>query len=238
MNLKILDLNCWLLPPPFSSENGERLEKIVNLIKKHDPDAITLQEVWLKKYEKEVRNELPEYNFFSSGSRIFNRSGLLMGLKDEPLSFSMHYFPTGQDHSFHERLGKKGFQIAQIQPGFYLVNTQLYAPEKKGDEKITLSQFRTIESMIKDKKAILSGDLNLHDRNFPEINESFSYDPPGKFTVAAKNRYANMKFNLPHHADHTVDYIVGTQSTPEVQTRVVNPVQVSDHYALIGIAKI
>jgi len=46
--MKILSLNCWLLPPPFSSENKNRLSRIVNLIKKHNPDVIALQEVWLK----------------------------------------------------------------------------------------------------------------------------------------------------------------------------------------------
>ncbi len=238
MELKIFNLNCWLLPPPFSAENNERIRKIINLIKKHNPDIITLQEVWLKKYAKKIRNGLEGYLFFQSRSNIFNKSGLLFGTKLKPISFTEDYFPVEKIHSIHEKIGKKGYQIAEIRPGFYVMNTQLYAPEKKGEIEISISQFRILEKISRDKRTILSGDLNIHDNLFVKMNKAFKYTPIGKFTVSLKNKYANMRFNRPHHANKTIDYIIGTKKMHHVKTKVVNPIQVSDHYAMIGKFKI
>jgi endonuclease/exonuclease/phosphatase family metal-dependent hydrolase len=237
MNLKIFNLNCWLLPPPFSSENKKRIKKIISLVKRHNPDIITLQEVWLKKYVQKIKNGLEEYTFFHSDSKVFNKSGLLFGTKEKLKHFSSGHFPIKKIHSVHEKIGKKGYQIAEIKPNFHIVNTQLYAPERKGEISITLSQFRRIESLVKGKRVVLSGDLNIHDDEFIRINNEFKYKPLGKFTVAIKNKYANMRFNRPHHANKTIDYIIGTKNAPKVKTELINPTEVSDHYAMIGVVK-
>ncbi|MDP3966469.1 MAG: hypothetical protein Q8Q04_02980 [archaeon] len=238
MDVKIFNLNCWLLPPPISVENKKRLSKIISLIKREDPDIITLQEVWLKKYVRKIKRELPGYFFLSLKSPLFNKSGLLFGSKFKPLSFAQEYFPFTGGHSIREKIGSKGYQLAEVFPDIYVLNTQLYAPEKKSEMKITVSELMEIQKVALGKKVILSGDLNLEEKIFFKVNTSFDYNSLGKFTVAIKNKYTGKMFNKFHEHDKTIDYIIKTENAPVLRVDIVNPVEVSDHYAMIGKFKI
>ncbi|MCR4327463.1 MAG: endonuclease/exonuclease/phosphatase family protein [Nanoarchaeota archaeon] len=234
MEIKIFNLNCWLLPFPISVENKKRIEKIISLLKKIDPDVITFQEVWLKKYVKKIKNELPQYHFLNLKTPLFNKSGLLFGSKFKPLSFKGEFFPTGKSHNLREKIGLKGYQMVEILPELYVLNTQLYAPEKKSEIKITLSQLNHIEKVIGGKKVILSGDLNLDEEIFLKLNKTFNYSPLGKFTLSNKNKYTKKALNRFYQHNRTIDYIMGTKVAPKLEVNMVNPVEVSDHYAMVG----
>jgi exonuclease III len=234
MELKIFNLNCWLLPVPFSSENKKRIKGIMEFIKKQNPDIMTLQEVWLKKDVRNFKKIFPNYKFFHSNSKLFNKSGLLFGIKWNPKSFSQSYFKITSTHSKRERIGLKGYQVVEISPGVFVINTQLYAPEAPNEMKITLLQFEEIQRITLGRKAILSGDLNLEEDEFLNSNRVFYYKSPLGFTIARKNKYCHAVFNKFSHADKTIDYIVSNDKSLAVNPKIFNPVTVSDHYPLSG----
>ncbi|MBS3084545.1 endonuclease/exonuclease/phosphatase family protein [Candidatus Pacearchaeota archaeon] len=235
MEVKIFNLNCWLLPSPFSAENEKRLYRIISLIKKYSPDIITLQEVWLKKYVRKLKREFPDYHFFSLKSSLFNKSGLVSGFKMKPLSFSGEYFPLTKIHNLREKIALKGYQASEISPGVFIINTQLYTPEKPSDLKITLSQFKKIEAFSSGKKVIISGDLNIEEDEFLRANKTFFYKSPLGFTVARKNYYCNSRVNQIPRSDKTIDYIISNEKSIAPKTKIFNPVTVSDHYPMFGI---
>ena len=234
MELKIFNLNCWLLPPPFSSENGTRLRRIIDFIKKQNPDILTLQEVWLKKDVRKFKKNFPDYKFFHSNSRFFNKSGLLFGVKWVPKSFFQSYFDKTSIHSKRERIGSKGYQLVEVSSGTFIINTQLYAPETSKEMRITLSQFDEIQRITLGKKAILSGDLNLEEDEFLNSNRVFYYRSPLGFTISKKNKYCHEMFNKFSHTDKTIDYIVSNERLLNVDSKIFNPVTVSDHYPMSG----
>lgn len=235
---KIFNLNCWLLPTPFSPKNKERINGILDLIKSENPDIITLQEVWLKKYARDFEENLSEYKFFYSKSEIFNKSGLLTGVKRSVISFYQDYFPITKNHSRREKIGLKGFQALEISKNVFVINTQLYAPENSHEKSIAVSQFKQIEKFSEGKKVILSGDLNLDEDVFLRVNKTFYYKSPLGFTIANKNPYCNIRLNALHDADRTIDYIVSNDKKMFPNVKIFNPVNLSDHYPMKGLFRI
>ena len=238
MRVKLFNLNCWLLPSPFSIDNKKRLANIISFIKKQNPDIITLQEVWMKKYVKKIKRELPQYKFFSYSSKLYNKSGLLFGIKWKPLFGYQKIFPITNLHSKREKIGSKGYQLFEVSPGVFVMNTQLYAPEKSYQMKITVSHFREIEKASSGKRVILSGDLNLEEYEFSKINKTFYYKSPLNFTIAKKNPYCHSRFNKLNDANKIIDYVVSNEKNIPVESKVYNPVTFSDHYSLKGTFEI
>jgi endonuclease/exonuclease/phosphatase (EEP) superfamily protein YafD len=162
----------------------------------------------------------------------------LTGTRIKPISIERNFFEISGNHNWKEKLAVKGFQALQVFPDFFVVNTQVYAPEKLSEIKIASLQFKKIQEFSLGKKVVLSGDLNLDEHDFLNLNETFFYKSPLVYTVAKKNKYADSRFNLSHHADKIIDYIVSNKKKMKVETHVMNPVEVSDHYPLIGKFKI
>ena len=58
--LKVLDLNVWGLPEPYSKDRGARIRALHDIISANsDIDVVTLQEVWLHEDFDILRNATP-----------------------------------------------------------------------------------------------------------------------------------------------------------------------------------
>jgi endonuclease/exonuclease/phosphatase family metal-dependent hydrolase len=234
MRLKIFCLNCWLAPFPISVRNNKRLVKIISLIKKHSPDIIALQEVWLKKYVRVIERKLPDYHFIKSDSGMFNRGGLVTGLK-KPKSYDIRSFPITKRHNILERLGSKGFHIIELYPNVYIINTHLYS----SDKEITGSQFQNIQKFSKSKNCILIGDLNLERKNLAKINTIFTLDKSDYLTAPYNRAHSYFLFNRNPGVDIRIDYILKTKNSKmQVSTQCLGSPIVSDHRIILGNVKI
>ena len=65
--LKLLDLNMWGLPEPYSKDGGARIRALHDIISaKSDLDVVTLQEVWMHEDYDLLRNTTPYGTDFRS----------------------------------------------------------------------------------------------------------------------------------------------------------------------------
>ncbi len=227
MNLKIFNLNCWLLPG-ISKHNNKRLKLIIKTIKKIDPDIVALQEVWLNKHVKIIESELKEYSFIKSKSRVFNKTGLLTGVKIKKQKHKIKSFPITNKHSFIERIAKKGFHIIQISQNLFFVNTQLYAPTNIKEKSITFEQFNCIQKEIMDKKIILVGDLNIIKKDLIKLNKIFNCDCDDENTLSINNPYVV-------ESNKKVDYVLLTKNNNlNISTKTLTNPILSDHYFILA----
>lgn len=233
MKLKVFVLNCWLLPIPFAVDNKRRLNKIISLIKKHDPDIVALQEVWVKMYERALKRNLPEYTFVKSKARVFNKGGLMTGLKNKPESFKVKYFPR-RGLSGAEKLAKKGYHIIKISDDLFFVNTHLCDPTSEKEKEIIKSQFNTLKKLVPGKRIIIAGDLNLSEAELTELNGSFEHDESAESTLSSSNPLSNKRLNKFEQTETKVDYVLCSKGKSSISTKCIKSPIVSDHYILIS----
>jgi len=233
--MKIFNLNCWLLPPPLSTDNSKRLSQIISLIKNTEPDIISLQEVWLNKYVNTLKKELKNYFFISSEKTPYNKSGLVTGLLTNKPS-RQYFFPTNRAYSLVEKIARKGFQVIQLSKDIHFVNTHLYAPKNNREKEITKSQFILLQGVIGSEKCILSGDLNLNEEELIKANNIFSLTK--KTINLPANQYQKSRLNKRFKYDNT-DYVLKTKTfkTPISTTYLKSPI-LSDHFVIIGKVKL
>lgn len=231
MKLKIFNLNCWLLPFFFSINNKKRLGKIIALIKKINPDIITLQEVWLSIYVAELQKMLSDYTFTSSNPSFFNRAGLVIGVKRN-MPVTNHPFIPTKEYSLVEKWGGKGYQILHLPENILLLNTHLYASTKVAEENIAKIQFGLLSSVIGIERGILVGDLNIEQNDFLKINNIFQYTPSPDYTLVKTNMYANVgRNNTPY--SKKIDYVLGSSGL-YVTEEIISDDTLSDHFPIIG----
>jgi exonuclease III len=231
MNFKIFNLNCWLLPPPLSTDNNKRLSQIISLIKNTQPNIISLQEVWLNKYVKRFQNELKNYSFITCKNSLYNKSGLVTGLLKNQ-SFKKQFFPITSQHNLIERIAQKGFHEIKLSKNISFINTHLYAPINTKEKIITKSQLSLLQKLIKSKKYILSGDLNLNNKELSLETKKFK--PIKKFKNIYKNPYQKMNFNKKFNYDNS-DYILKTSTIKiPIKIKYLRSPLLSDHLVLIG----
>jgi len=230
--MKIFILNCWLLPPPFSKANQDRLKQIIYLIKQHKPDIIALQEVWLNKYVSKIKNSLTDYNFVTSNSHFYNKSGLVTGLKSKDFSFQYSFFPVTKKHNLREKFAKKGYHLIELDNNLFFVNTHLYAPQNQNEKKIADSQFKLIQKLMRDKKGFVVGDLNIDENRITKLNKIFEYDKSYGHTVAGSNPLTKIRFNK-YSEDKKIDYILQTKTKMAIKSKCIDKPIVSDHFCLL-----
>ena len=231
MKLIIFNLNCWLLPLPLS-HNQRRLERIVTLIHKINPDIICLQEVWLTAYARTLQKEFGNYIFTFTKGTIFNESGLVTAVKKGTFT-AIHTFAATPEYSLIEKLGRKGYHSLELVSNITLMNTHLYADTKPSEKRITNSQFELISEQIGNQNGILVGDFNIEEPDFLNVNKMFTYTQSHIPTLSKSNIYANWGFNQTLE-DKTLDYIVATKrSRLDIKTEVLHT-DVSDHFPIIG----
>lgn len=241
-HLSILNLNCWLLPPPLSIKNSERLHELIIFIKEHEPDIVTLQEVWLQSYVRRLRKELSLYSVIPSSPGIFNRSGLVTLTKTTPLQVRQNTFPTKKGYSMLEKLIRKGFQEIILQHGeetILLVNSHLYTPEKSNEKNIPIFQFKDLIQRYTDKKnVILIGDFNMTKNNILKLNTTFQLIECFDTIQLPKNCYQRSRFNKQFIYGDNVDHcLINNASFTCDQFQLVGTPIVSDHFIMILACK-
>src|SRR3989344_5921156 len=213
MEISIFNLNCWLFPPPISADCDTRLSSIVDLIKERDPEIICLQEVWSNKYLKLLKQKLTDYHCVSSGSLFYNQSGLVIFLKEKPLSSHVNFFKLSFHHNFTEWFLRKGYVETDIKRNgdkWTIINTHLYAAFSKKTEKVIDEQFLELASKISGMNIILCGDLNLEEEKFEKLNQGkFSRLCDSQNTSDINNPYSRKRFNsfIIGNKSKKIDYI-------------------------------
>ena len=242
MDLKILDLNLWLLPRPLSSDNKKRMARFIDLVRKLQPDIITLQEVWLMGYERYLRKNLSSYHASSSGKKRLNNSGLIIFSRKKPLSESLHKF---RNKSLTDRLARKGYLIIRLNLGgkiFHILNTHLHASLKSKPNRTTISEFQQLKHITSEGDWIVAGDLNIRQELFRELNDGhFIATRSSTPTYSPKNRYAKSRFNRFDHSERKIDYVLlklPNRTSYSLSTRVIKSPLMSDHYALFSVIKL
>lgn len=217
--MKIFNLNCWLLPPPFSKDNRKRLRRIIKIMKRVNPDIIALQEVWLHKYVGIIKKEMKEYQFFHSKHFLFNKSGLITGTKIKAKHANLKFFPITKNHNLREQIGKKGVHVIALSDKMCFINTQLYAPNNKKEKRITFSQFKFIQGLNGFEKTILVGDLNIDERELELVNNSFDH---------AKKRET-------HKERRVIDFILKSKNfKAKIVSEIIKKPVVSDHEIILA----
>jgi endonuclease/exonuclease/phosphatase family metal-dependent hydrolase len=245
MELKILSLNLWLLPPPFSVENKNRLKKFVEFIKSQNPDIVALQEVWLKRYVNFLRKHLKDYNIHCCGNSLYNKSGLVTLSKIKPQEVESSKFKNTGKISIIEQLAKKGYLKTKLSIAgkmLSIINTHLYDSAKEKGKLIKEKQFEQLKKIIKEDISIVAGDLNLRINEFLGFNKGyFCVDDDDQYTVSSKNPYSNMRFNKNKECNKKIDYVLlKNNSCDEIllRTKVIRYPLLSDHFAILSILSI
>jgi endonuclease/exonuclease/phosphatase family metal-dependent hydrolase len=242
MELKLLDLNLWLLPRPLSSDNKKRMDRFIALVKKLDPDIITLQEVWLMGYERYLKKNLKPFHVSSSGKKRLNNSGLVTFSRKKPLSESIHLF---KKESLLDKLVRKGYLIIRLNlDGRFIriLNTHLHASLKAKPNKNSIFQFQQLKHVTSEGDWIVAGDLNLRQELFHKLNDGHFIPSRSSIpTYSSKNRYAKARLNRLDHSDRKVDYVLlklSNGTSYSLSTKVIKSPLMSDHYALFSVIRI
>ena len=238
MRLKILDLNLWMLPPPFSADNMKRLERFIAMANRMQPDIITLQELWLNTYVDYIHRKLPGYRLYRHTDRALNRSGLVIFSKKKAVAWHFHAFRKDKE-GIVERFASKGYLRITVGLGrerYNIVNTHLFCPVPDRKKlKITEMQFRLLER-------ISAKGLNIDKPLFEELNKGrFIYSKARTDTVSKDNRYDNLRLNRFTRTGQRLDYTLlrGLDgNVRKITTRIIKKPLLSDHYALLSSIEI
>lgn len=239
MTLSIFNLNCWLFPSPISTDCKTRISAIVGMVRQRNPQIICLQEVWSNKYLNHLKQKFSDYHCVSSGSSFYNQSGLVIFLKEKPISHKTNHFKLSLKQNFTEWFLRKGYIEVSIKLNgieWKIVNTHLYAAFSKKTEIIIEEQFLELVSKIQEKNVILSGDLNLSEEKFNELNQGkFSRLCDSQNTSDINNPYGHARFNyfIMGNKSKKIDYIIYKSAlSAESKHEMIKAPFVSDHYPM------
>lgn len=247
--IKILDLNTWMLPWPFSKDNKKRLDLLVGLIKELKPDIVSLQEVWLKKYVHWLKKNLSGFYLFSGDTKagVFNKSGLVILSKFNLIDKKRFTFRENKKFNIIEKIADKG----NLQMNFIcenkkitFINFQLYNAVKENEKDIIGNQFKKLTEIIKKPDVhsqdlvILAGDLNLSFKEFEEINNGlFLYSHNHTFTFSKSDLYTKSRLN-PWLCNkyYKNDFVLVWPRKEGIflNSRVIKKPLLSDHYAIFS----
>jgi endonuclease/exonuclease/phosphatase family metal-dependent hydrolase len=230
--MKIFTLNTWMLPFNLSKYNKKRFSKILDFIKKEEPDIVALQEVWFSKYV-EILDQL-DYNMFSQSKKYLNRSGLVtMTKKKHKAEFVI--FPKYNSPLLHKP-AKRGFHKLKVGE-IYFFNAHLYIMPGKESTFIAKKELEIIKKHMKGK-CILCGDMNIDKKEFNKINNSyFSYAENSRNTFSSKNPLLKKWWDPKMVSDKKIDYIlVKNPSEFSFKSKVIKE-GLSDHYGILAEIK-
>lgn len=224
MKIKVLNLNCWLFPQPFSCDIKRRLNLLVAFIKKENPDIVTLQEVWLNRYVDYLHKRLPDYFAFYSHSFFFNKTGLLTLTKIKPLNSEVFYFPFTKKHNFTELLCHKGYLRLTLKLSnskLDLINTHLYASFSHASINIPPGQFEIVSKKL-NKNSILCGDFNLEPVQITKLDKRIHFLSNKQITHSSNNAYFKSRLNrLGSGKDESLDHIICLSKKIKAKVQVV-----------------
>ncbi|MFH1326874.1 MAG: endonuclease/exonuclease/phosphatase family protein [archaeon] len=240
--LKIISLNIWGLPWPFSPSLKTRFKKIVKFLKKENPDIIFLQECWFFSHVKKLKKEFPNY-YFSHYKRflIGNQSGLVTMTKKKPLGIKFFMFPRPTTERVDEFVSGKGILVTEIKlngSNIFLINTHTFSRLYHKHKEVLFNQLKILKRIIKKYPSLIFvGDLNLTEKEFSNWNENFmSYVFPKNPALDPKNPYRK-KAPLHFLEEGNTPTFIAVKTNPlitKVKTEVLDKIYLSDHQPLIS----
>ncbi|MFC1723878.1 endonuclease/exonuclease/phosphatase family protein [Nanoarchaeota archaeon] len=240
MELKLMTLNMWQLPRPFSAHRTIRLRRLKKFVRKADPDIIALQEMWPWTSVWGLRR-LGYYMTADVG--LYNTSGLLTLSKFKPKEVIRYKFKKTSHHNLIEWLAFKGLQKIRFRingEDVWVLNTHLYNPMQEWEKRIVGHQFRILKGFA-GSDTVLLGDLNLDWADFLSLNEDyFIHDGNGMVTTTRQNKYQNMRFNRLMDSEFKDDYVLFRPGkfTASWNTKIIKEPLMSDHYPIMTRMKL
>lgn len=242
--LKILSINLWGVPYPFSRNLKDRIKSTINFIKKENYDIIFIQECWFKTQIRKLKQGLPNYYFTSSEKGlVMNKSGLLILTKQKPtkkyfFKFKNHLFFTRPDEFF----ALKGVLVTEINVGknkINFLNTHLFSRSDEKHNPVSKEQLKTLNEVIDMFSSVVTvGDLNINKHEFRKwVNPSYKYFEskiPGLNKKNPYRKYTPVHFNK--DGDTVSHVFVKTNPIKtKIKTKVLDDVFLSDHQPLESI---
>ena len=241
--LTVLNGNLWMLPGEFSIDKEERIDRFISYARQLMPHVITLQEVWTMDLVAYLKMRFPEFDVVASGEGgPLNEAGLVTLSRVPSDSASFSAFPMAEEASLIEKHARKGYLTVRLEtPTFQacLINTHLYSPTRPQDHAFVAEQFNTLKNLDTSGYYFIVGDLNLPQRAFERLNESFFLtEKDTSYTVDPTNKYRNQGANSlasKSANSYKVDRLLIPQAYAKdfsLKSMLIRDPVVSDHYLL------
>ncbi|NTV24408.1 MAG: endonuclease/exonuclease/phosphatase family protein [Nanoarchaeota archaeon] len=231
--MKILNANMWLLPFRISKHNNKRIKRIIEIIRKEEPDIVTLQEVWEAKHIWFMEQVLGYH--CSSFAKRFNPTGLVTFSRSKPSSAQVFYYTRPEKSNLVEGLVKKGALCTEIEvegKSIYIYNTHLYCAFSRKEFWVTIKQFNELKAFSK-QPCIVCGDLNLTLDMFEEENNGF-YNRAEDIDVTFSEKNPYKKWWDPNKPkDRKLDYILSHGMDVSFKSRKIDET-ISDHDGIVS----
>lgn len=165
--LKVVTANLLQFPPPFFTNQKERIASFAATIKPMNPDIIVLQEVWDNGVLLEICRHFADYNVCYKPSILYNKSGLLTLSRFRIVQSEFRKFPLSIRHNFEEFLAGKGVlkTVSEINNEKIAVfNTHLYSSPAKRKYRPNIQQFLMLQKIAEEENhdlKLIAGDMNL-----------------------------------------------------------------------------
>ena len=241
--LTILNGNLWMLPGGLSIDKEQRIDRFVSYARQLMPHVITLQEIWTTDLVAYLKVRFPEFHVVASGEGgPVNAAGLVTLSRVSSDSAAFTPFAVARDASLIEKRAGKGYLTVRVAtPAFKarIVNTHLYAPTCQQDQAFVAAQFNTLKQIDTNDYTFIVGDLNLAQRDFERLNDSFFVtEKDTSYTVDPTNKYRNRGSNAVRAKktdSYKVDRLLMPQAHGEhfsLKSMLIRDPIVSDHYML------
>ncbi|MDD5178561.1 MAG: endonuclease/exonuclease/phosphatase family protein [Candidatus Nanoarchaeia archaeon] len=231
MKLRIVQLNFWGLPWPFSVWRKTRLQDLVEFIQNNKPDIINLSEVWFGSDVEYLELKLKDYHFSHTDFGALNESGLLT-ISKYPIKFK-RFIPFNRSELF----SRKGILISECKINkktFKIINTHFFHSRKLHKSYVVREQLDRLKNYL-DKRVptILAGDFNLdYDKiKLPFFKIISKINVP---TLNKENRYTHKLFNGLYSINLRCDLIFSNFKAKILKKEIYKLPLLSDHYLVFS----
>ena len=230
-----------MLPGGLSIDKEQRIDRFVSYARQLMPHVITLQEIWTTDLVAYLKVRFPEFHVVASGEGgPVNAAGLVTLSRVSSDSAAFTPFAVARDASLIEKRAGKGYLTVRVAtPAFKarIVNTHLYAPTCQQDQAFVAAQFNTLKQIDTNDYTFIVGDLNLAQRDFERLNDSFFVtEKDTSHTVNPANPYTRLGVNArKKRRSYKIDRLLMPQAHAgrfAVRSMLIHEPVVSDHYLL------
>ena len=164
-SISILTFNIW-----FDDRNlKERTSRIIDIISRHKPDLVCLQEVTSVSF-KLIKHKLHDYEIFQVFEELENPYGCCILTKIKTIEVVDPYYYDYPDTNMHRRIVGCEVKIRDTNYVFHVLTTHLESGSPEKD--IRNRQFDIINEVIKDlENVIIAGDFNICSNSEPVIQK-------------------------------------------------------------------
>ena len=194
LRLTALTANLMLFPPPFYTDQHEKIEEFARLVRSLNPDIIFLQEIWDNHSLYELIRKFADYHAVLMPSPLFNHAGLLTLSRFKPERSLAWSYPLTLHHNFEELIARKGLLLAEINfagEKIALLNTHLYSAGLGVPFKPSFGQFAILQRHIEllAELTVVGGDLNLQPQELePLLKDGMQRDDCNLPTAGGPSR--------------------------------------------------